>query len=145
MSHLRDDEAQFLRHSPKEVTSTVRAAEAWALRVAGAHLARQALKRGVSPMIAENMKHIGHLMNEMSDARMEYLGTEKYDTGVEDLVSAGSFNVVGRFLNGEKVDPVVVLKATDVILGSLKHVDMRTRDAGFLHPTRLESILTRGD
>jgi hypothetical protein len=93
----------------------------------------------------EDARHIGAILNKISDARMDYLGSGEYDIPLEDAIGASAFDVLSRRLQGEQVDDAVLLAATSAILTSLSHIDGRTTDAGFLHPMRLESILTRGD
>lgn len=145
MSNIRTDEQQWLRYHPPELIGVMRAGEAWGLRVAGAYLVQQSRVRGVPVEAAENMRHLGAILNRISDARMEYLGTDKYQTSLESMVGASSFDVISRFLSGEAMDQNLLISATDTLLASLKHIDTRTGEAGFLNPERLESLLTRGD
>ena len=143
--NLRADERQWLRYHDDEMVGAMRGAEAWSLRVAGAYLTRRSMQPGVPTVAAENMRHIGAILNKISDARMQYLATSDYDTPIESLVGAASFHTVGQYVEGQRIDPTTLVAATDTILAALTQVDIRTGDAGFLHPTRLESVLTRGD
>ena len=142
---LRADERQWLRYQPDEVIGTMRAAEAFAMRVLGASLVRRSAQLGIPTAAAEDMRHIGHILNKLSDARMDYLANPKYDTPLESAVGASSFDVIGRLVAGEAVAPDTLVAATDAILAALKHIDIRTSEAGFLNSTRLESVLARGD
>jgi hypothetical protein len=146
---LRTDERQWLRYRPEETVPTMRAAEAWSMRVAGAFLIQRAdliAARSGSVTAGENARHIGEIMTRISDARLDYLGSIRYDVPIESKVAASSFDAISRLFAGdESLPPGTVEAALDTILASMFHIDSRTMDAGFLHPTRLESILTRGD
>ena len=142
--NLRQDERQWLRYAPDELVATMRAAEAWSLRVGGAFLTQRADLLG-SVEAAQNARMIGDVMMRISDARMDLLASETYETSLEETVAGSSFDVLSRVLAGEAVASEVVVAATDALLASLHHIDQRTMEAGFLHPTRLESVLTRGD
>lgn len=141
---LRQDERQWLRYHPDELVATMRAAEAWALRVAGVWLLMNA-SRFDTAKACEDAKHLGSIMAKISDARMEYLGSDKYETSLEETVAGSSFDVISRVFAGELVPPDVVETALDTMLASMAHIDTRTGEAGFLNPTRLESVLARGD
>lgn len=141
--NLRSDEQQWLRYAPAEIVPVMRAAEAWSLRVGGAFLSRKAelLPAGTR----ESAHRIGSILRDVSDARLDYLGSGRYDVPLESLAAASSFDVLSRVFAGEQVAPGVVAQALDTIEAALVHLDRRTRDAGFLHPTRLESVVMRGD
>jgi len=141
---LRNDERQWLRYAPDEAIGAMRAAEAWSMMVAGNWLAKRVAPR-LHTEAAEKARHVGSIMAKVGKARMDYLGSGRYEQPLEVMVGASGFDVLSRLTVGENIMPEVLDAALDSIEAALTHIDSRTSEAGFMHPTRLESVLTRGD